>query len=577
MYNFVPEIYLTISISVILLSLSFSKSGILKMTYGINVSRNVFDDVEESPLLAAYNGIFVLLITLILSISSEKITGGLNLDHGIVYSISNIVFASQVDFFVFDSITYLSQILILIFGIIYIYIILSLVSYDKRYSYEFIILILTSILGMLLLIKANDFLSIYLAIELQSMGMYTLAAFSKSKYGAESGLKYYVMGGLASSILLLGIGIIYGATGVTNINELFDLLDNIKNIEGSGYSYLSCEKITGDFFKLPILCIYHGIFLVLVAIIFKLGGAPFHIWLPDVYQGAPLASTAFFSIVPKLSLFIILIRLAEPLSSSYLISFSFGSITIVESIVSFISIVAILSMLIGTIQALAQKNLKRLFTYSSISHVGFILVGFIAVLTSKEFGTPIFYILIYTFMIMSLFGIIIEYKISQINTDYYNISSLKNLSEKQRLLGLFLSILLFSMAGIPPLAGFFSKYYILETAIYNDYFILSFIVVLSSILATVYYIQLIQYLYFYGLQTSVVKKSHGNENIVQVYNKELKISNLVLSSCSSTGNVSNSMIISFMFLSLIFVCCFGANISYYTDVNLFLSLLNLYF
>ncbi len=396
--------------------------------------------------------------------------------------IDNNVYYTYTGRYINDQLTNSIIIRLLVVSRVFLLQISSLITLDLRYTYEYIILIMTSVLGMIFLIKANDLIGMYLAIELQSMGLYILAAYSRTRYSSEGGLKYYVMGGLGSCIQLLGIAMIYGLVGTTNYIEL------------SYFTDINDLKL--------------GYILILSGLVFKLGGVPFHMWLPDVYQGSPLISTAFFSILPKLSLIIAIYQLS-----------------VIET--HYYEFIRIASILIGTIQALYQVNIKRLFAYSAISHIGFIFIG----ITMNLWNSVIYYIMIYIIMSIRLFTILMEFKIN--NRFYYNLNSLQLLGIKQPVLRFLLRLILFSMAGIPPLAGFFSKFYLLERAIYQNYIVLRLIAIFGSIIATVYYIQIVQLLYFYNNQMI--------NNNVYVQNKLSYSSSIVL-------RFSSFILINFIFL-----------------------------
>lgn len=410
-------------------------------------------------LYALYNKLINIKICNLIGIEIVIIT---------LFLIWNNCIYSYRDYYIFDEISLYSITILCICRIIFLLNIRSLLLEDLRYSYEYIILILTSLLGMILLIKANDLIRMYLAIELQSMGMYILASYSRTKFRSEGRLKYYVMGGLTSCIQLLGIALIYGILGTTNYIDIRNLL-----------------KI-GDYSNETLILPF---ILILSGLIFKLGGVPFHMWLPDVYQGSPLISTAFFSILPKLPLLIRIFRI---------INFINFDDFLISNISSFFYIITFLSILIGTLQALNQSNIKRLFAYSAISHIGFILIPFTIILINGSIS--IFYLMRYILMSIRLFIFLMEFKISiSSNFSYFELNSLQLLNFFQPLFTFSFTLILFSIAGIPPLIGFFSKFYLLESALYNNNFFLRFIRIFGSIIATIYYIQIIQLLYFNNL------------------------------------------------------------------------------
>lgn len=345
----------------------------------------------------------------------------------------------------------------------------SLLRWDKVYNVEYIVVILLALLGKLLLLKTRDLVALYLALELMSLSMYILAAYRRtSVYGTESGLKYYILGGFASCIMLLGIALIYGVTGLTNLNDI---------------------ALLGAGLEMPGVRI--GFYLLITGILFKLGGVPYHMWLPDVYQGASLATTAYFSIVPKLPLVYTL----------YTVLTGFGH----SESVDLLTLIAILSIIVGTITGLAQTNIKRLFAYSSIAHVGFILLGLVVMSTSSG---AVLYGLIYCLMTIGAFTVVALLK-ETTNfgnaSKYYDLNSLTGLGRRQPLVAMSLAIILFSYAGVPPLAGFYSKFFVLYQAIVEGYVILALVGILGSAIAAVYYIRLIQIMFFKEQQLAEVR------------------------------------------------------------------------
>jgi len=364
---------------------------------------------------------------------------------------------------------------ILLISLAFYFLILTpLVKKDPIYTFEYIVLILCAALGMILLIKSNDLIAMYLSLELQSLSFYILAAYRRtSPYGTESGLKYYIMGGFSSAILLFGMALLYGLTGITH------------------YSHFDLFLIDTPSFGITV-----AYFFILAGLLFKIAAVPFHMWAPDVYQGSALGTTAFFSIVPKLSIITGIYRLIafQPL----------------DALFQLLSWVAIASILTGTLLGLVQTNIKRLFSYSSIAHVGFILFG-ITIGTPLAWESSYFYIFLYIIMTLIAFSIFISLKEAQgldveNGTQYFWINNLKNLGTRQPFLALAFAITLFSMAGIPPLAGFYSKFFILWNAIQQDYFLLAFAGILGSGIAAVYYIRLVQLMFFYNPSLELEKE-----------------------------------------------------------------------
>jgi len=328
---------------------------------------------------------------------------------------------------------------------------------NKIYKYEFGLLVLLSTLGMMLLVSSNDLIMLYLSIELISLSLYVLASLNKdSQHSTESGLKYFLLGALSSGLLLFGMGLVYGYTGETNFDGL------------NSYIWYGPE----------INQIIVGVLFIFVAILFKLGAAPFHMWLPDVYEGAPTIVTAYFAIVPKIAIILTFINLIIT-----------PFIGIWNSIEPIIIISAILSLIVGSIGAINQGKIKRLISYSAISHIGFILIGIIP-LSLYSIQATIIYILIYIIMSLNTFTILL-------NLNQYNyISQFSGLSRANPILALTFGFTLLSIAGIPPLAGFFSKYLVLLNAVENGYYVLSIIAVMGSAISTFYYLRIIKWMFF---------------------------------------------------------------------------------
>ena len=337
-------------------------------------------------------------------------------------------------------------------------------DYEKKFRFEFPILILFAVLGMVLMVSANDLLSLYVSIELQSLCLYVLAALGRhSEKSAEAGVKYFVLGALASGLLLYGCSLIYGFTGTTSFANLSEL-----------YHLSSIESLP--------LGVLLGLVFVIVALCFKVSAVPFHMWTPDVYEGAPTPITAFFAIAPKVAALILFARL---LTGPFI-----GIVDQWQQVIIFVSAV---SMVIGALGALMQRNIKRLLAYSSIGHVGYALVG-LAAGTQEGLEAILVYLSIYLVMNIGMWACVMMMR--QGETAQEEISGLAGLSRTHPLFAFGMVILLFSMAGIPPLAGFFAKFYIFKAAIDAELFTLAVIGVLSSVLAAYYYIRIVKIMYF---------------------------------------------------------------------------------
>ena len=324
---------------------------------------------------------------------------------------------------------------------------------------EYPIIILASVLGMILMISSYDLIVFYLGLELQSLCLYILAAFKKSdEKSTEAGLKYFVLSALASGLLLYGCSLIYGFTGSTNFEEIS------KNLN---------ETNTGAVF---------GIVFVVVGLAFKVSAVPFHMWTPDVYEGSHTSITGFFALIPKIAAISVFIRF---MYVPFLNLFDQW-----QTIIIFISIA---SMILGAVAAIGQNNIKRLMAYSSIGHMGYALAG-LATGTNSGIQSTIIYLTIYLVMNLGAFGCIFMMK--RENVFYENISDLSGLSKNHPILAFGFLIILFSLAGIPPLAGFFAKFYIFMAVIESQMYALAIIGLLATVISAFYYLRIIKVIYF---------------------------------------------------------------------------------
>lgn len=339
----------------------------------------------------------------------------------------------------------------------FIAIIVLMIGQVNSYTKELPILISFSALGMMALVSANDLLSVYVAIELQSLPMYIMACINrKSLQSSEAGVKYFILGALASGILLYGISMIYGFTGSTNFTDLTAVFSK-------------------DDLELGVLV---GSILIISAFLFKIGAAPFHMWVPDVYEGSPTIITAFFSTTPKIALIGLLIRVFD----IELINLKLQQIFI---------LIAILSLIISSFGALRQTNIKRLLAYSSIGHVGYILIGIASAMELKQEGiiNTMLYTLIYLLTTIGIFSIVL--RISN-----HHIDNLRGFHRRNPILSLCLVLFLISLAGLPPTAGFFAKLHILSSAVDIGLWWLALFALLTSVVSTYYYLNIIKIIYF---------------------------------------------------------------------------------
>ena len=329
----------------------------------------------------------------------------------------------------------------------------------KIFKIEYPILILSSILGMMVMISSNDLMVFYIGLELQSLALYVLATFNRDQLkSSEAGLKYFVLSALSSGLLLYGCSLIYGFSGSTN----FDVISNQLNSTNYVLTF--------------------GIVFILVGLAFKISAVPFHMWAPDVYEGSPTSVTLFFTMVPKIAALTVFIR--------FLYVPFLNLIDQWQMIIIFLSIA---SMLFGAIAAIGQTNIKRLIAYSSISHIGYTLAG-LATGSNEGIQSSIVYITIYVIMNLAFFSCLLMLKRN--NQYYEDIDDLSGLSKNHPLLSLSLLVILFSLAGIPPLAGFFAKFYIFTAVLEQSMYFLAIVGLLSTVIAAFYYLRIIKIIYF---------------------------------------------------------------------------------
>ena len=328
-------------------------------------------------------------------------------------------------------------------------------------KFEFPVLVLLATTGMMMMISANDLISLYVGLELQSLALYVIAAFDRdSAKSSEAGLKYFVLGALSSGMLLYGASLIYGFTGSTAFATIAEA------VQPSGAN----------------LGLIFGLVFLMAGFAFKISAVPFHMWTPDVYEGAPTPVTAFFAAAPKLAAFALTVRALVA---------AFPSVTVEwQQIVTFL---AIASMGLGAFAAIGQTNIKRLMAYSSIGHMGFALVG-LAAGTSEGVEGVIVYLAIYLAMTLGTFACILAMRRNGRMVE--DIDALSGLSRTNPLMAFTLAMLLFSLAGIPPLAGFFAKFYVFLAAIHAGLYPLAVIGVLLSAVAAYYYLRIVKLMYF---------------------------------------------------------------------------------
>ena len=336
----------------------------------------------------------------------------------------------------------------------------------ERKRFEFPIIILLSVVGSMIMISANDLLTVYVGLELSSLGLYILASFARDDLrSTEAGLKYFVLGALSSGILLFGASLIYGFAGSTNFSALADLF--------SSHNESSTPVSAG---------LIVGLVMLMVGFCFKISAVPFHMWTPDVYQGAPTPVTAFFATAPKVAALTLFVRvLFEP----------FGDLA--PNWQQIIIVVSIASMVIGALGAMVQSNFKRLLAYSSIGHIGYNLVGLATGDVEGAKGVLI-YLSLYIFMSVGTFGFLFLMRRNDHAVE--DINDLAGLGKSSPISALFLAIMMFSMAGIPPFAGFYGKFFVFLSAIEAHMYTLAVVGVLTSAIAAFYYLKIVKIMYF---------------------------------------------------------------------------------
>ncbi len=418
-----PEIFISLSIMFLLLLGVFKKKS-SKLIFNLSV--------------------FVFLITTIITFNET-------------FSISRVTLFNES--IVIDHLSSFMKIITLIGGFLVLVISSSYLKLFKLFNIEYPILILSSVLGMMIMISSNDLIVFYMGLELQSLCLYVLATYNRDQLkSSEAGLKYFVLSALSSGLLLYGCSLIYGFSGSTNFDEISNQLNSNE------------------------YALTFGIVFILVGLAFKISAVPFHMWAPDVYEGSPTTVTLFFTIVPKIAALTVFIRFLYIPFSNLLDQW--------QMIIIFLSIA---SMLFGAIAAIGQTNLKRLIAYSSIGHVGYTLAG-LATSSNEGIQSSIIYISIYVIMNLALFSCLLMLK----RKDQYfeNIDDLSGLSKNHPLLSLSFLIILFSLAGIPPLAGFFAKFYIFKSVLEQSMYFLAIVGLLSTVVAAFYYLKIIKIIYF---------------------------------------------------------------------------------
>ncbi len=402
---------------------------------------------EDSSKLVTYLAIFVFLVTAVLVLAGP--------------SGQTIAFNAL---FVVDGFAVFAKILVLLGAALTLVLSVSYNQRERINRFEFPVLVVYAVLGMLMMVSASDLISLYLGVELQSLSLYVIAAFRRDAVrSSEAGLKYFVLGALSSGILLYGMSMVYGFAGTTSFENLATVF---ASNEGGGQ---------------PVGLVI-GLVFIVAGLAFKVSAVPFHMWTPDVYEGAPTPVTAFFAVAPKIAAMVLFVRVMIG---------PFGAL--VEQWQQVIVFISLASMILGALAAINQTNIKRLMAYSSIGNMGYALVGLAA---GNETGAQavLLYLSIYLFMNTGAFACILAMRRNGRMVE--GINELAGLSRTNPAMALALAVFMFSMAGIPPLAGFFGKLYVFLAAIEAGLFTLAVVGLLTSVVAAFYYLRIVKLMYF---------------------------------------------------------------------------------
>ena len=455
-FNVFPEYFIGISalyILVIVVLISYN-------VYGLLIQKALSECIGLLLLLACY-----------LLLNDDLIFSGAGLA-----SYTTLGFAK---FVVTDYFSFFTKFAVCFFSALYFFIIAGFLRDYKLTSFEYLLILLLAVLGLMLLCSSNDLLTAYLSIELVSLSSYVLAAFRKtSTYSAEAGIKYLVTGAISSAFFLFGSSFLYAYSGTINITDFGLIISNESWFDSSQ---------TTNLFE-PLLEI--GLAFVIFSLFIKLALAPFHVWSLDVYEGSPTISTFFFAVITKLSFFVFLVRLSYVAALEYFEVWQFYGI-----------VIALLSIFVGSFGGLRQRKLKTLLAYSSVSHMGYALLAFSA---GSRFSVEmlLFYLVIYMLSGLGVWFVILATQIKRKRyTGKFNkeLGDLALLRKSNPALALALTLTMFSVAGIPPLIGFFAKMGVFLSVLHTKYYFVSMLAILCSVVSTFYYLRIIKVLYFENL------------------------------------------------------------------------------
>jgi len=364
--------------------------------------------------------------------------------------------------FVFDFFSVLLKSAIILISIVIFIYSKKYMKYLDLFKGEYFVLCLLSILGMMIMISSGTFLSLYLGLELLSLPIYSLIIMNKNYVSSEASMKYFIMGSIASGIFLFGVSLVYGMTGVIELGVINQII-----IDEEVFSNITLQ---------------YGLVFIISGLVFKFGAVPFHMWVPDVYEGSPIPVTLFIGTIPKIAALGMAYRLLVDTFSSLNDELEFLFI-----------VVGVMSLLIGNLFALSQVDIKRLLGYSAIAHVGFIFCGLV-VSDAHEFTAVIFYVVIYVISSMGAFGVVMA--MSSKLGEAHLISHFKGLGVLYPIFGIIMLLFLFSLAGVPPTAGFYAKFFVLKNLVSYGYIELALFAVLMSVVGAFYYLKVIKTMFF---------------------------------------------------------------------------------
>ncbi|ACI98639.1 NADH-quinone oxidoreductase subunit NuoN [Rhodospirillum centenum] len=382
--------------------------------------------------------------------------------------------------FIADDFAVFAKVLILTATALTVVLSVNYLEREQMDRFEYPVLMLLATVGMMLMVSANDLISLYVGLELQSLSLYVIAAFRRDyAKSSEAGLKYFLLGSLSSCILLYGASLIYGFSGTTNFERLAVMFSS------------DVPAATG---------VVVGLVFVAAGLAFKISAVPFHMWTPDVYEGAPTSVTAFFAVAPKVAALALFVRvLVDP----------FGELLAQWQQVVWFSAVA--SMLLGSLAAIQQRNIKRMMAYSSIGHIGYALVG-LAAGTEEGVRGVLIYLAIYLAMNVGTFAVILSMRVNGRMVE--NIDDLSGLSRSHPMMALAMAFFMFSLGGVPPMAGFFGKLYVFMAAIEAQLYVLAVIGVLTSVISLFYYLRIVKVMWFDDLMETIERPARASALVI---------------------------------------------------------------